>query len=136
MKLVFATNNAHKLEEIKEMLGSQHEIVSLKEIQCHEDIPEEQDTLEGNALQKARYIHEKYGLDCFADDTGLEIKALNNAPGVYSSRYAGNAHDSEANMKKVLQEMQNISPTLNLYFFVEKVLIKALRTLIGILTVE
>ena len=108
MKLVFATNNAHKLEEIKEMLGFQHEIVSLKEIQCHEDIPEEQDTLEGNALQKARYIHEKYGLDCFADDTGLEIKALNNAPGVYSARYAGNAHDSEANMKKVLQEMQNI----------------------------
>lgn len=108
MKLVFATNNAHKLEEIKEMLGSQHEIVSLKEIQCHEDIPEEQDTLEGNALQKARYIHEKYGLDCFADDTGLEIKALNNAPGVYSARYAGNAHDSEANMKKVLQKMQNI----------------------------
>ena len=97
-----------KLEEIKEMLGSQHEIVSLKEIQCHEDIPEEQDTLEGNALQKARYIHEKYGLDCFADDTGLEIKALNNAPGVYSARYAGNAHDSEANMKKVLQKMQNI----------------------------
>ena len=94
MKLVFATNNAHKLEEIKEMLGSQHEIVSLKEIQCHEDIPEEQDTLEGNALQKARYIHEKYGLD--------------NAPGVYSARYAGNAHDSEANMKKVLQKMQNI----------------------------
>ena len=109
MKLVFATNNAHKLEEIKEMLGSRHEIVSLKEIQCHEDIPEEQDTLEGNALQKARYIHEKYGLDCFADDTGLEIKALNNAPGVYSARYAGNAHDSEANMKKVLQEMQHIS---------------------------
>ena len=108
MKLVFATNNVHKLEEIKEMLGSQHEIVSLKEIQYHEDIPEEQDTLEGNALQKARYIHEKYGLDCFADDTGLEIKALNNAPGVYSARYAGNAHDSEANMKKVLQEMQNI----------------------------
>ena len=71
MKLVFATNNAHKLEEIKEMLGTRHEIVSLKEIQCHEDIPEEQDTLEGNALQKARYIHAKYGLDCFADDTGL-----------------------------------------------------------------
>ena len=108
MKLVFATNNAHKLEEIKEMLGTRHEIVSLKEIQCHEDIPEEQNTLEGNALQKARYIHAKYGLDCFADDTGLEIKALNNAPGVYSARYAGNAHDSEANMKKVLQEMQNI----------------------------
>ena len=71
MKLVFATNNVHKLEEIKEMLGSQHEIVSLKEIQYHEDIPEEQDTLEGNALQKARYIHEKFGLDGFADETGL-----------------------------------------------------------------
>ena len=109
MKLVFATNNAHKLEEIKEMLGSRHEIVSLKEIQCHEDIPEEQDTLEGNALQKARYIHEKYGLDCFADDTGLEIKALNNAPGVYSARYAGNAHDSEANMKKLLAELEGKS---------------------------
>lgn len=109
MKLVFATNNVHKLEEIQEMLGSQHEIVSLKEIQCLEDIPEEQDTLEGNALQKARYIHDKYGFDCFADDTGLEIEALNNAPGVYSARYAGNAHDSEANMKKVLQNMQDIS---------------------------
>ena len=107
MKLVFATNNAHKLEEIKEMLGSQHEIVSLKEIQCHEDIPEEQDTLEGNALQKARYIHEKYGLDCFADDTGLEIKALNNAPGVYSARYAGGeGHDAQANMLKLLHELE------------------------------
>ena len=109
MKLVFATNNAHKLEEIQEMLGSQHEIVSLKDIQCHEDITEEQNSLEGNALQKARYIHDKYGLDCFADDTGLEIKALNNTPGVYSARYAGNTHDSEANMKKVLQNMQNIT---------------------------
>ena len=109
MKLVFATNNTHKLEEIQEILGSQHEIVSLKDIQCHEDIPEEQDTLEGNALQKARYIHDKYGFDCFADDTGLEIEALNNAPGVYSARYAGNTHDSEANMKKVLQNMQDIT---------------------------
>lgn len=109
MKLVFATNNAHKLEEIREMLGKEHEIVSLKEIGCHEDIPEEQDTLEGNALQKARYIHEKYGYDCFADDTGLEIETLNNAPGVYSARYAGTAHDSEANMRKVLLEMQTAS---------------------------
>lgn len=106
MKLVFATNNTHKLEEIREMLGSRHEIVSLRDIQCHEDIPEEQDTLEGNALQKARYIHDKYGLDCFADDTGLEIEALGNAPGVYSARYAGTAHDSEANMRKVLREME------------------------------
>jgi len=109
MKLVFATNNAHKLEEIQELLGSRHEIVSLKEIQCQEEIPEEQETLEGNALQKARYVHDKYGLDCFADDTGLEIEALNNAPGVYSARYAGNAHDSEANMKKVLQNMRDIT---------------------------
>ena len=109
MKLVFATNNAHKLEEIQEMLGSQHEIVSLKDIQCHEDIPEEQNSLEGNALQKARYIHDKYGLDCFADDTGLEIEALDNAPGVYSARYAGTAHDSEANMQKVLREMEGVS---------------------------
>lgn len=109
MKLVFATNNAHKLEEIREMLGKEHEIVSLKEIGCHEDIPEEQDTLEGNALQKATYIHEKYGYDCFADDTGLEIETLNNAPGVYSARYAGTAHDSEANMRKVLLEMQTAS---------------------------
>ena len=108
MKLVFATNNAHKLEEIKRNVRYPARDCFFKEIQCHEDIPEEQDTLEGNALQKARYIHAKYGLDCFADDTGLEIKALNNAPGVYSARYAGNAHDSEANMKKVLQEMQNI----------------------------
>lgn len=109
MKLVFATNNAHKLEEIQEMLGNQHEIISLKDIQCNEDIPEEQDTLEGNALQKARYIHDKYGYDCFADDTGLEITALGNAPGVYSARYAGTAHDSEANMQKVLREMEGVT---------------------------
>lgn len=109
MKLVFATNNTHKLEEIQEMLDHQHEIVSLKAIQCVDDIPEEQDTLEGNALQKARYIHDKFGMDCFADDTGLEIEALNNAPGVYSARYAGEGHDAEANMKKVLHNMNGIN---------------------------
>ena len=109
MKLVFATNNQHKLDEVRKITTGYTEIVSLSDIDCHDDIPETAETLEGNALQKARYIHAKYGLDCFADDTGLEIKALNNAPGVYSARYAGNAHDSEANMKKVLQEMQNIS---------------------------
>lgn len=109
MKLVFATNNAHKLEEIREMLGKKYEIISLKELGCHDNIPEDQDTLEGNALQKARYIHKKYGVNCFADDTGLEIKALNNAPGVYSARYAGDAHDSEANMEKVLRQMNGIS---------------------------
>lgn len=103
--LVFATNNAHKLEEIREILGEKFHIVSLKELGCQEDIPEEQDTLEGNALQKARYIREKYKVDCFADDTGLEIEALGGEPGVYSARYAGDGHDSEANMRKVLDKM-------------------------------
>ena len=86
MKLVFATNNAHKLEEIREMAGGQYEIVSLKEIGCQEEIPEEQDTLEGNALQKARFVKERYGADCFADDTGLEIAALGGEPGVRSAK--------------------------------------------------
>lgn len=109
MKIVFATNNTHKLEEIRRMLRGSHQIVSLAEISCHEDIPEEQDTLEGNALQKARYIKQHYGYDCFADDTGLEIDALGGRPGVYSARYAGEAKDSEANMRKVLAEMQGHS---------------------------
>lgn len=109
MKIVFATNNTHKLEEIRRMLRGSHQIVSLTEIGCHEDIPEEQDTLEGNALQKARYIKQHYGYDCFADDTGLEIDALGGRPGVYSARYAGEAKDSEANMRKVLAEMQGHS---------------------------
>ena len=109
MKIVFATNNTHKLEEIRRMLRGSHQIVSLAEIGCHEDIPEEQDTLEGNALQKARHIKQHYGYDCFADDTGLEIDALGGRPGVYSARYAGEAKDSEANMRKVLAEMQGHS---------------------------
>ena len=109
MKIVFATNNTHKLEEIRRMLRGSHQIVSLAEIGCHEDIPEEQDTLEGNALQKARYIKQHYGYDCFADDTGLEIDALGGRPGVYSARYAGEAKDSETNMRKVLAEMQGHS---------------------------
>ena len=108
MKLVFATNNAHKLEEIREMAGGQYEIVSLKEIGCQEEIPEEQDTLEGNALQKARFVKERYGADCFADDTGLEIAALGGEPGVRSARYAGEGHDSEANMRKVLAKMEGV----------------------------
>ena len=107
MKIVFATNNKHKLEEVRQITAALPiEIVSLAEISCHDDIPETADTLEGNALQKAHYIKEKFGLDCFADDTGLEVEALNNAPGVYSARYAGEAHDSEANMKKLLTEME------------------------------
>ena len=107
MKLVFATNNKHKLDEVRK-ITSRHpvEIVSLAEINCFDDIPETADTLEGNALQKAHYIQEKFGLNCFADDTGLEVEALNNAPGVYSARYAGPGHDSEANMKKLLHEME------------------------------
>ena len=107
MKLVFATNNRHKLDEVRKITSGYTEIVSLSEINCHEDIPETADTLEGNALQKARYIKEHFGYACFADDTGLEVEALNNAPGVYSARYAGPGHDSEANMDKLLHEMEN-----------------------------
>ena len=105
-KLVFATNNAHKLEEIRAILGDKVEILSLNDINCHAYIPETADTLEGNAELKAAYIYTNYGLDCFADDTGLEVEALNGAPGIYSARYAGGeGHDSEANMKKLLTEM-------------------------------
>lgn len=106
MKIVFATNNQHKLDEIRNILGKDFEIVSLNEIGCHEDIPETGKTLEENAWQKANYIFNKYGLSCFADDTGLEVDALNGAPGVFSARYAGGeGHDSEANMQKLLREL-------------------------------
>lgn len=106
MRIVFATNNTHKLEEIRAILGHSHDILSLNDIQCHADIPETADTLEGNALQKARYVWEHYHLSVFADDTGLEVDALGGAPGVYSARYAGGAgHDSEANMAKLLREL-------------------------------
>ncbi|MBQ8602825.1 MAG: non-canonical purine NTP diphosphatase [Bacteroides sp.] len=104
-KLVFVTNNAHKLEEISQILGDKIDLLSLKDINCQEDIPETADTLEGNAFQKASYIHQKYGYDCFADDTGLEVEALNGEPGVFSARYAGSGHDSEANMQKLLQNL-------------------------------
>lgn len=107
-KFVFATNNTHKLKEVSAILGKKIELLSMKDIDCNVDIPETADTLEGNALIKARYIFENYHLDCFADDTGLEVEALNGAPGVYSARYAGDAHDSEANMKKLLKEMENV----------------------------
>ena len=97
-----------KLEEIRAILGDKVEILSLNDIDCHADIPETADTLQGNAALKAQYIYENYGLDCFADDTGLEVEALNGAPGIYSARYAGGeGHDSEANMKKLLSEMQD-----------------------------
>ena len=105
-KLVVATNNAHKLEEISAILGNEMELLSLKDIHCNADIPETADTLEGNARQKAMYIHENYGMDCFADDTGLEVEALNGAPGVFSARYAGDGHDSEANMQKLLKGLE------------------------------
>lgn len=105
MKLVFATNNRHKLEEVKAILGNKIEVLSLNDIDCHDDIPETADTLEGNALIKARYIHEKFGVDCFADDTGLEVEALNGEPGVYSARYAGEDCNPEANMYKLLQNL-------------------------------
>ena len=105
-KLVVATNNAHKLEEIAAILGDEMELLSLKDIKCFADIPETADTLEGNARQKAMYIYENYGMDCFADDPGLEVDALNGAPGVYSARYAGDGHDSEANMQKLLHELE------------------------------
>lgn len=108
-KLVFATNNAHKLDEISSILGEKVELLSLKDIHCHVDIPETADTLEGNAMLKAEYIYKNYGLDCFADDTGLEVEALNGAPGVYSARYAGGeGHNTEANMQKLLQNMQGV----------------------------
>ena len=119
MKIVFATNNEHKLSEIRAILGSSIEVVSLADIGCHEDIPETGTTLEENALMKAEYIYNKYHLSCFADDTGLEVEALNGAPGVYSARYAamattvpagspaGISHDSEANMTRLLRELAN-----------------------------
>ena len=116
MKIVFATNNEHKLSEIRAILGSSFDVVSLADIGCHEDIPETGQTLEENALMKAEYIYNKYHLSCFADDTGLEVEALNGAPGVYSARYAaivpagepaGPSHDSEANMARLLRELAN-----------------------------
>ena len=105
-KLVFATNNAHKLEEVAAILGDQVELLSLNDIGCQADIPETAETLEGNALLKSPYIYKNYHLDCFADDTGLEVEALNGAPGVYSARYAGGeGHDAQANMLKLLHEL-------------------------------
>ena len=106
-KLVFATNNAHKLEEMRDILGTTFEILSLADIGCHADIPETADTLEGNALIKARYVYDHYRLDCFADDTGLEVDALGGLPGVHTARYAyPDRHDPEANMVKLLEALK------------------------------
>ena len=105
MKLVFATNNRHKLDEVRAIVGDRVEVLSLNDIECHDEIPETADTLQGNALIKARYIYDKYGLNCFADDTGLEVEALSGEPGVYSARYAGEECSSEANMQKLLHNL-------------------------------
>ena len=107
--IVFATNNAHKLEEIRQIIPSSLQVLSLKDIGCDVDIPETGVTLQENALIKAQYVLEHYGMACFADDTGLEVYALNNEPGVYSARYAGgDGHDSEANIQKVLKNLEGI----------------------------
>lgn len=104
-EIVFATNNLHKLEEIRQIIGNKFNILSLKDINCNEEIPETATTLEGNAEIKARYIKEHYGYDCFADDTGLEVEALGGEPGVLSARYAGENHDSQANMELLLKNL-------------------------------
>ena len=107
-RIVFATNNQHKLDEIRQILGNDFQILSLADIGCHEEIPEDHDTLQENALQKAQYIVDHYHVSCFADDTGLEVDALGGEPGVHSSRYAeGTDHDSEANMRKLLLKLGN-----------------------------
>ena len=110
-ELIMATNNAHKLEEVRQILGSAFTVKSLNDIGCTEDIPETADTLEGNALQKALYVHEHYGVDCFADDTGLEVDALNGAPGVYTARFGamngyGESHDADANIQCLLDKLE------------------------------
>ncbi|MPQ48990.1 non-canonical purine NTP diphosphatase [Marinifilum sp. N1E240] len=112
MKLVFATNNPNKLKELQNLLGDDIELLSLADINCNDDIPEDHETLEENATQKAEYIYNKFKLNCFADDTGLEIEALNNEPGVYSARYAGVDKDAKANMKKVLKNLEGESNRL------------------------
>ena len=109
-KIVVATNNAHKLTEIRAIIGNEIELLTLADINCFDDIPETAETLEGNALQKARYIYEKYGCDCFADDTGLEVTALNGGPGVHTARYAyPDRHDPKANTEKLLRELEGVA---------------------------
>ncbi|RXM46609.1 non-canonical purine NTP diphosphatase [Flavobacterium sp. YO12] len=107
MKLVFASNNLNKIKEIQSILNGSIQLLSLEDIGCHEEIPETADTIEGNAILKADYVTEKYGYDCFADDTGLEVKALNGEPGVYSARYAGEQKNADDNMNKLLDSLKN-----------------------------
>ncbi len=108
MKLIFATNNPDKLKELQQLLGKNIELLSLNDIGCEEEVPENHTTLEENAAEKASYIYKKYKLNCFADDTGLEIEALNNEPGVYSARYAGQEKNFNANIQKVIEKLQGI----------------------------
>ena len=109
MQLVFATNNLNKLKEVQRLIPNDIKLLSLSDIGCFEDIPETQATIEGNAIQKAKYIKTNYGYDCFADDTGLEVSALNGAPGVYSARYAGEHCNPDDNMNKLLKALENNS---------------------------
>ncbi|OOG78901.1 non-canonical purine NTP diphosphatase [Algoriphagus sp. A40] len=106
MKICFATNNSKKIEEVKAALGTEYEVVSLSEIGCFEELPETGDTLDHNAFQKARFVKDHYGVDCFADDTGLEVDSLNGAPGVYSGRFAGEARSDERNISLLLEKME------------------------------
>jgi len=106
MKLCFATNNKHKLDEVRQLLGNTFEVLSLDDIGCNEELPEEHDTLEANSLQKAKFVFDKYGVSCFADDTGLEVEALHGAPGVYSARYAGEQRNSEDNIDLLLKSLE------------------------------
>lgn len=107
MKLVFASNNLNKIKEIQSILNGSIQLLSLEDIGCHEEIPETADTIEGNAILKADYVTKKYGYDCFADDTGLEVNALNGEPGVYSARYAGEQKNADDNMNKLLDALKN-----------------------------
>ena len=115
MKIVFASNNKNKIQEIQSMLPDTIQIVSLESIGCFEEIPETSDTIEGNSILKANYITQKYGFDCFADDTGLEVEALNGEPGVYSARYAGEQRNADDNMNKLLEELLD-KPNRNAQF--------------------
>ncbi|MGM0579368.1 MAG: non-canonical purine NTP diphosphatase [Bacteroidota bacterium] len=115
MKICFATNNANKIREVSHLLGSDFQLLGLKDIGCNEELSEDQSTLEGNAQQKAAYVFEKYNIDCFADDTGLEVEALNNEPGVFSARYAGPQRSDKDNMALLLERL-NSSPNRNARF--------------------
>ena len=111
--LVFATNNENKIKEVRSVLPSAFKILGLKDISCFEELPENQNTLEGNAIQKANYVFDNYGYDCFSEDTGLEINALNNNPGVYSARYAGPQKNTDDNINKVLEKLNQEKKKLN-----------------------